>query len=314
MTTTTTTSSNNLTAATANERDSTNPSSASSNEKLCKLLKPNPTHDQILSALKHSFFQDDDLVQIKQELDSYDDRNYLIEAVVSNNGESSKSLFVLKVHNGVESRNLLSHIQENGNDYYAGLDSVIHWQNALVDHLQARGIPTPVPQHVVQWNSANHSSQHAPPVSFQQLPVVSAEHSPCDLALRLLSWLPGRPLSSIPMLPIESLADAGRFLGNMDQQLDQMDANQYRAAKRFHQWDTKHTLGLRNFTQSISNLHRRQLVESIIDTFQTQIIDSGVGSSFRVGINHADFNDANIIVDKDMKVCGVIDFGDSVER
>jgi Ser/Thr protein kinase RdoA (MazF antagonist) len=55
-------------------------------------------------------------------------------------------------------------------------------------------------------------------------------------------------------------------------------------------------------------------VESIIDMFQSQIIDSGVASSFRIGINHGDFNDANILIGNDYKVSGVIDFGDSVER
>jgi len=31
-------------------------------------------------------------------------------------------------------------------------------------------------------------------------------------------------------------------------------------------------------------------------------------------MNHGDFNDANILVDEDFHVSGVIDFGDSVER
>ena len=135
-------------------------------------------------------------------------------------------------------------------------------------------------------------------------------------------------MSSVKLLPIESLADAGRFLGRIDKALDNLvpdddktclrDESLLVAARRYHQWDGKNTLGLRNFVHYIKDERRRKLVESILDAFQKEIIDSKVGESFRKGVNHADYNDANILTlmssDGNLHVSGVIDFGDSVER
>ena len=56
------------------------------------------------------------------------------------------------------------------------------------------------------------------------------------------------------------------------------------------------------------------MVESVIGSFREELIDSGDAEELPVGLIHADFNDANILLDEQCRVSGVIDFGDTVER
>lgn len=84
------------------------------------------------------------------------------------------------------------------------------------------------------------------------------------------------------------------------------DASLLIPARRFHQWDGKNTAGLADFVHCIQDEKRRGLVKSILEAFQTEIIDSGAASQFRKGINHGDFNDANILLDNDLNGKSVI--------
>ena len=197
----------------------------------------------------------------------------------------------------------------------------------LAEHKISTSIPqSPLSQDA---NSINRQS----PVLIRSLPVFSDSHSPSDLAVRLLSWVPGRPMSSVKLLPMEALAGAGRFLGRMDNILDRLnpldpnvygnvesllegrlDASLCTAANRYHQWDGKNTADLRIFVQHIGDEKRRNLVVSVLDAFQRELLESGASAQFRTGVNHGDFNDANIMVDQDFSLTGVIDFGDSTKR
>jgi Phosphotransferase enzyme family len=142
-------------------------------------------------------------------------------------------------------------------------------------------------------------------------------------------------MSSIQTLPMQCLADAGRYLGKMDHILDTfnntttttsgsdngvvVDDSLWIPARRHHAWDGKNTLDLRKFVHYIRNDQRRAMITSIIYAFDLEIIQSGVVTQLRRGLNHGDYNDANILLDNnhdsgDWKVSGVLDFGDSVER
>ena len=121
-------------------------------------------------------------------------------------------------------------------------------------------------------------------------------------------------MDSIKMLPLEALADAGRYLGKLSEALAQIDTSKLGACKRYHQWDGKNTKDLKDFVQYIDDPTRQSMVESVIASFNKELIDSKVSELFPVGLIHADFNDANILLDDDCCVSGVIDFGDSVER
>ena len=71
---------------------------------------------------------------------------------------------------------------------------------------------------------------------------------------------------------------------------------------------------MKNFVQYIKDDSKRDMIESILSAFQQDIIDSGVSESFENALIHGDFNDANVLVDDDFRISGVLDFGDSVQR
>jgi Ser/Thr protein kinase RdoA (MazF antagonist) len=180
-------------------------------------------------------------------------------------------------------------------------------QTAIMNHLNASGTTTSQPQ-------LSTDNDIPVPASIQEVPVNSAAHSPCQLVLRLFSWVPGRTMDSIKMLPLESLADAGRFLGSLTQSLSKLEIDKLTAAKRYHQWDGKNTHDLKGFVQYIDDPKRKSMVESVIASFQNDLIESKAAERFPVSLIHADFNDANILMDENCRVSGIIDFGDSVER
>jgi hypothetical protein len=327
-----------------------------SDEVLRKLLKPTPTAADAAHVVRASFCPNPstDVVEIVAQLDSYDDCNYKVCI--------NHTPYLLKFHNGVESANFLQTWRASSQDYYktGHASSVIHLQNAMFWTLQQHGIPTSAPVFPVNNNSNgqndndaasdedNHKSsssqqqQHeSSPVSIHTIPVADSTRSPAPLVVRLYEWIPGRPLSTIPVLALETMAEVGRMLGRVHTALDPLstnddsrhkllvraesnlierqqqslllsspsvsttaadddqqrrrnrhlkDASLLIPARRFHQWDGKHTNELRNFFSYISIVKRRNMIESIIAAFDATIVQTGLADKFRKGINHGDFN------------------------
>ena len=263
-----------------------------SDEEMRKLLKPACTVEQVEEAVRKSFGEN---IKILKALDSYDDQNFMAERDGTN--------YLVKIHNGFESRDFLDSFERSGRDYNA-CSSVIHFQTAIMDRLSENGLPT-----------SKSQLCGGLPISIHPLPVQSEQHSPCQLVVKFMTWVPGRTMVSVPTLPIECLRDAGRFLGRMHLVLDGINVAEHSvAAERFHAWDGKNTSRVRDFTSAIDEDKRRAMVESVIAAFEKDIIDSGVGDKFRKGVLQGDFNDGNILVDDKFAISGVIDFGDSVQR
>lgn len=158
-----------------------------SDEQMRKVLKPNPTQDQVLEVIRKTYVDDKDVdsVKIIRQLDSYDDSNYLVEI--------AGTRYLLKVHNGVESKDFLETFKSAGQEYYkAGhMTSVIHLQNAMMQLLNREGVQTSVPIPPKRKDSDvnnDNLNKDQIPLSVHTLAVVSEEHSPCELVVRLLSW------------------------------------------------------------------------------------------------------------------------------
>lgn len=237
-----------------------------SDEEKRKLLKPTPSAEQVLVALQGSYAVPGQEIKFKKDLESYDDRNFWIEI--------DGTPYLAKVHNGVESDDF---IQLHRKGEYT--KSVIHLQNTMMEHLNKNGILTSSPVQSLEGNMPTAAS-------IQNLPVASDEHSPRDLVVRLLGWVDGMPMSSAKVLPLESLAGAGRFLGRMSQKLIELDTNELLASKRFHQWDGKNTMELKNFVGCIQDPRRKALVESVLEAFQKDLIDSKEAASFPTSVIH----------------------------
>jgi hypothetical protein len=281
-------------------------SDTSNDEVMRKCLKPDPSNDQIIKAICEIYKQDPSSVKIEKELESYDDRNYLVRLKDSN--------FLCKVYNGVESQKYIQCSEDKFDNTSRPLSS-IHLYSQIWNHLNQpkyaikTSSPVPIPNH-----SATIKHPH---VSVRSLPVTSSEHSPCNLVLQLLEWVEGTTMASAKSIQIESLLDAGQYLGQVCIALDDLsktDETATKTANRYHAWDGKNTLDLQSFVKYIDNSDRRAIVQSVLDSFKNEFVDSVEKTNFRFGILQADFNDANIILDGSGNVSGVIDFGDTTYR
>jgi hypothetical protein len=333
-----------------------------SDEVLRKLLKPTPTVADAAAVVRASFCQspETDVVDVIGQLDSYDDANFKVCI--------NTIPYLLKFHNGVESADFLRTLSAASGDYYkpGHAKSVIHLQNAMLWTLQEHGIPTSAPVPPVGRSSgstndvgtnghdnggdtdASTTSSSSSPVSIHTIAVADPTRSPARLVVRLYEWIHGRPLSTVPVVAIETLAEVGRMLGRVHTALDPLsridadtqrlvraeshllerqqsqqsslaagagtgsgdpssaaadrqrqqrhlqDASLLVAARRFHQWDGKHTNELRGFLSYIKIAKRREMVESILTDFDLTIVQTGRAQKFRKGINHGDFNGTGI--------------------
>ena len=282
----------------------------SSDEEMRKLLKPNPCEDDIVKVLHGSYVLESSgscgNVRVCKQLESYDDCNYLVEI--------NECQYILKVHNGVESDAYINSKKKN----QGSSGSHIELMKKMFTHLNKPEfrVKTSLPVPPCSRQDDSESS------SIHELPVVSKEHSPRDLVVTLLEYVPGIPLCNCPSVCVETIADAGRYLGRVCTALDDLAASDDRAvamAKRFHAWDGQHTPDIQKFLPYIEDPKRRQMVQSVIDTFTESFVKNTDNvKAFRNGILQGDFNDANILLlntkDYQQQISGVIDFGDSTYR
>ena len=189
------------------DKDSKPAATPSSDEERRKLFKPSITIEEAVTVMKNLYAKEDDKIEVLTELASYDDVNFKVVL----NGVP----YLLKIHNGVESDDFLKVYEQAGHKYktkgYMG--SVIHLQTAMMDLLSTNKIPT----------SAPIPTKEGMPVGIQDLPVVSPAHSPRQLVVRLLTWVNGKLMSSVPVMPIETLADCGVLLGRVHSVFNMLD-------------------------------------------------------------------------------------------
>ena len=197
----------------------------SNDEERRKLLKPDPSNDEVLAIVKESFAKGKDCqVEIVKELDSYDDRNWWMRIGGAD--------YLVKIHNGVESGDAVNAIEAKKQD------SVIHFQYAVMKALKENGIASSFPVHLLEDPNRDPF--------VKSLPVLSKEHSPSNLVVSVYTWVQGITMSSLPVLPIECIADAGQFLGKFHQKLENLSSKDFPAAARYHQWDSKNTKDLKS--------------------------------------------------------------------
>jgi 4-aminobutyrate aminotransferase-like enzyme/Ser/Thr protein kinase RdoA (MazF antagonist) len=124
--------------------------------------------------------------------------------------------------------------------------------------------------------------------------------------VRLLTWLPGVPLGSIPDHPPALLEAVGSAIAELDTALDGFD---HPAVHREFHWDLARGLTIvRDLSAGIEDPDLRALVVRL-----AQQIDFRYGpriDGLRRAVVHNDPNDYNVLVD--LKVTGILDFGDIV--
>ena len=161
-----------------------------------KVLKPRFTLAEAKAMARDEFHV---RVAAIVELNSYDDQNYKVTA---ENG----AVYVLKVHNGVESRD----------------EGLLDAQSQLYERLRRKGVAAPYPVDSVRFVDAP-----APPPPADGDAQRSCLKNPladgdATFALRLLEWVDGDLLSSKEITP-GLLATTGAFLGRIRLALDDFD-------------------------------------------------------------------------------------------
>ena len=170
--------------------------------------------------------------------------------------------------------------------------SIIDLHTAIFEHLSSKPNIASAP------TTIQPSGKRDDVVSIRELPVHSPDHSPAQLVIRLQSWVEGRPLSAIQRCPIETLVDAGCVLGQLAtalHELGEQSPSALKASTRYHAWDGRNFLDIQSYVGHIDSAEQRDMVTSVLESFRTVIVEGNEGSKFRMGINHGDFNDANIV-------------------
>jgi Ser/Thr protein kinase RdoA (MazF antagonist) len=172
--------------------------------------------------------------------------------------------FVLKVANVLEKR------------------EVLEAQNAMMEHLAQR---------------VSFCPRLVPAISGEQIVVVESH------LVRVLSYLPGKPLARFQFQSPELLYDLGRKLGQLSRALVGF---QHQAAHREFYWDLARGVQIvSEFGTHIKTDWLRELVQSYTKDRCVSV------DNLRKSVIHGDANDYNVLVDRD-RVSGLIDFGDMV--
>ncbi len=125
--------------------------------------------------------------------------------------------------------------------------------------------------------------------------------------VRLLDYLPGRPMGDVEWQSPELLQSVGRAVGLIDGALDGFDHPAFH--RRFY-WDLEHAPAIvAESVGLVSDAALRDQVGRFLEEFQRDV--SPRIADLRQGVIHADANDYNLLVSDD-RVSGVLDLGDMV--
>ncbi len=126
--------------------------------------------------------------------------------------------------------------------------------------------------------------------------------------VRLLSFLPGTVLDTLTPSPAE-VFQIGQYLARMRHALASFS---HPAATRALAWDVRHLPGLEPLLAHVDDPAQRRALEQGLARFDALMPRI---AALRRQVLHNDFNRSNLLVDRSgpARVCGIIDFGDTVE-
>jgi 4-aminobutyrate aminotransferase-like enzyme/Ser/Thr protein kinase RdoA (MazF antagonist) len=122
--------------------------------------------------------------------------------------------------------------------------------------------------------------------------------------VRLFTFLPGRMMAS-PALDRAALGHFGSVVARMGVALRGFfhPAGAYRIL-----WDLKHTPDLRPLLETITEKVRRDLVERVLDRFDARV--RSPMPTLRAQLIHNDMTLDNVLLNSELRVTGIVDFGD----
>lgn len=134
---------------------------------------------------------------------------------------------------------------------------------------------------------------------------IVVEHGSARHVTRVVSYVPGRPLSDVPLTPA-LCRDLGRYLAALDRAL--ADFSHPGADQRLL-WDMKRASQIRKLLPHVDDDGTRKLLQDTLDEFEAHAQPSF--DSLRWQVIHNDANPGNVLATPDgRQVAGIIDFGD----
>jgi 4-aminobutyrate aminotransferase-like enzyme/Ser/Thr protein kinase RdoA (MazF antagonist) len=127
----------------------------------------------------------------------------------------------------------------------------------------------------------------------------------------MLNYLPGHLMARANPHSPEMLRSLGRLLGEVDAALADFS---HPAAQRNLKWDLARSGWIRDYLSYIDQPERRQLVETLLARFESEVMP--LLPSMRTSVIHNDANDYNVLVGEarplPREAVGLIDFGDAL--
>ncbi|XP_039714301.1 hydroxylysine kinase [Pteropus medius] len=220
-------------------------------------------------------------------LPSYDDQNFHICISRAKDNADGPTEYVLKINNTESSKT----------------PDLIEVQSCIIMFLRAAGFPT---ASVCRTKGDNITS----------LVSVDSGSEIKSYLVRLLTYLPGRPIAEVPMGP-QLLFEIGRLAAKLDKTLEKFHHPRLSSLHREDFiWNLKNVPLLEKYLHALGQNRNREIVEQVIQRYRDEVMTKL--SQFRECINHGDLNDHNILIEPSASACGdatyrvsgVVDFDD----
>jgi len=228
------------------------------------------------------------LISIKvKEFNSYDDRNFFFKVDTNTSNPHLSSTwphgYILKVTNKGDSRD-------------PGFSDA---QNEMILHMAEAGLAVPEPVKNLAGN-------------LKSLETLKTNNKDSQNIVRLLKFIPGKTFYEIETWTTAHFYQCGEFLARMDKSLEAFKHPAYN--NRNSIWFLSSIPAVKDFVSAVTDDKNRKLVVDIIDQFCETVVPAS--SQLEKGIIHGDFNEQNILCQKnegsgEFEIFSVIDFGDS---
>ncbi|XP_034265402.1 hydroxylysine kinase [Pantherophis guttatus] len=249
------------------------------------LIKPTFTEKQAAELVQRIFGLE---VSQLRPLPSYDDQNFHVSAASFPGKGESAGDFVLKIINAEDSQN----------------SDLVEVQTQIMMFLNGEGFPVAMPRLTRDGK-----------VLF--LETVDIGSFTQKFVVRLLSYLPGKTVATLPVTP-PILYDIGQMAAKLDKTL--AEKFQHPLLKSLHRgefiWNLRNVPLLKKYLYALGKSEYLDAVKHVIEQFQVNVIPKL--SSFQSCINHGDLNDHNILLDvvsasspnPQYRISGILDFSD----
>ena len=244
---------------------------------------PNLSDEQVLNTLKNQYSIGEISNGTLKPLDSYRDQNFLFsysdnqypDNQHENKQRKDSQRFVIKISNTAESK------------------LELEMQNAAMLHLAQHGLP--VPQVI-----ASHDNELITTIS---------DNNQQTFHLRVLSFVEGVFYSELDENQHQETlwSNLGLFIGKLQHAFSNF---QHQGAYRYLDWDLSHGYAICHAKKQHLNRAQSELVKHFLTLYQIQTLPRL--SELPRSIIHNDLNDHNVLLDEQLRLSGLIDFGDMV--